>query len=208
MIVLCSRRRPRRRAITLVEILLVLCLLLIIASMAWPVLDKTFDAQRLRKAADQVRAEWARARVKALSTGRIHIFQYAVGADRYATHRRVSSQVDAGGAARDVPPGFTQASYHNPTPFGGERKLPEGVRFVASETIVDSRAEMVAADADSFRSADLGWSEPIFFYPDGTTSTARLVLKNRRGRTIELALRGLTGVVTVGDVQTPQEMLP
>jgi hypothetical protein len=32
-----------------------------------------------------------------------------------------------------------------------------------------------------------------------------LILKNRQGRYIELALRGLTGVVTIGEVQVPAE---
>ena len=37
------------------------------------------------------------------------------------------------------------------------------------------------------------WSVPIFFYPDGTTSTAAVLLKNANGRCIEVRLRGLTG---------------
>ena len=45
-----------------------------------------------------------------------------------------------------------------------------------------------------------GWSEPIFFYPDGTTSNAQLLLRNKEGRMIELFLHGLTGIVKVSDV--------
>jgi len=37
------------------------------------------------------------------------------------------------------------------------------------------------------------WSTPIFFYPDGSTSTAAILLKNEAGRCIEIRLRGLTG---------------
>ena len=37
------------------------------------------------------------------------------------------------------------------------------------------------------------WSVPIFFYPDGSTSTAAVLLKNENGRCIEVRLRGLTG---------------
>ena len=185
-----------------------LALLVIIASLAWPTLNRSFETQRLRKAGDLVRAAWGRARVRAMSTGRIHIFQYTVEGDRYATHRRTTAEVTVDAAAGDLPAGFADASYENPIPFGTERKLPKEVTFVGSEAIYDTRAEMVAADANQFRSVDQGWSEPIFFYPDGTTSTARLVLKNQRGRTLELTLRGLTGVVTVGEVQAPEEGLP
>ena len=37
------------------------------------------------------------------------------------------------------------------------------------------------------------WSTPMFFYPDGSTSTAAILLKNEAGRCIEVRLRGLTG---------------
>jgi len=37
------------------------------------------------------------------------------------------------------------------------------------------------------------WSSPIFFYPDGATSTAAILLKNETGHCIEVRLRGLTG---------------
>ena len=37
------------------------------------------------------------------------------------------------------------------------------------------------------------WSTPIFFYPDGSTSTAAVLIRNEAGRCIEVRLRGLTG---------------
>jgi type II secretory pathway pseudopilin PulG len=43
----------------------------------------------------------------------------------------------------------------------------------------------------------MAWSAPIFFYPDGSTSTAAILLKNTTGRCIEIRLRGLTGTSTV-----------
>ena len=43
----------------------------------------------------------------------------------------------------------------------------------------------------------IAWSTPIFFYPDGSTSTAAVLLKNESGRCIEVRLRGLTGKGTV-----------
>ena len=55
-------RRARRRGVTLVEVLLVLVVLTLIAAIAWPSLQRPFADQRLRDAADMVRAEWASAR--------------------------------------------------------------------------------------------------------------------------------------------------
>ena len=43
----------------------------------------------------------------------------------------------------------------------------------------------------------VAWSAPIFFYPDGSTSTAAVLLKNESGRCIEVRLRGLTGSGTI-----------
>ena len=46
------------------------------------------------------------------------------------------------------------------------------------------------------------WSTPIFFYPDGSTSTAAILLKNEAGRCIEVRLRGLTGTGTAMGITT------
>jgi hypothetical protein len=46
------------------------------------------------------------------------------------------------------------------------------------------------------------WSVPIFFYPDGTTSAAAVLLKNDRGRCIEIRLRGLTGIGKVTEMNS------
>ena len=44
------------------------------------------------------------------------------------------------------------------------------------------------------------WSSPIFFYPDGSTTTAAMLLKNEAGRCIEVRLRGLTGTTMVTEI--------
>ena len=44
------------------------------------------------------------------------------------------------------------------------------------------------------------WSSPIFFYPDGSSTTAAILLKNDMGRCIEVRLRGLTGTSMVTDI--------
>ena len=82
---------------------------------------------------------------------------------------------------------------------------PENVTFVAGEASLEARAETVDYGTDSLGSVEADWSQPILFYPDGTTSTARLVLKNERDHSIELSLRGLTGAVTVSDSYAAEE---
>jgi len=48
------------------------------------------------------------------------------------------------------------------------------------------------------------WSSPIFFYPDGTTSTAAVLLKNESGRCMEARLRGLIGKTTTTEITTQE----
>ncbi|MDR1290846.1 MAG: type II secretion system GspH family protein [Planctomycetaceae bacterium] len=52
---------------------------------------------------------------------------------------------------------------------------------------------------------DKTWSAPIFFYPDGTCSTAALLLKNSNGQFIEIRLRGMTGLTKVTETFTSEE---
>ena len=49
------------------------------------------------------------------------------------------------------------------------------------------------------------WSTPIFFYPDGATSTAAIILKNEAGRCNEIRLRGLTGTSTATGIKAVTE---
>jgi type II secretory pathway pseudopilin PulG len=87
----------------------------------------------------------------------------------------------------------------------GEKLLPEGVDFKLLETASDPAAADAEIAAGAQEPAPSDWSDPIFFYPDGTTSDAQLTLKNGQGRAIELNLRGLTGTVDVGDILTVEE---
>jgi hypothetical protein len=102
----------------------------------------------------------------------------------------------------------------NAAPTCLEQTLPKDVFFVSSQAGLDTLAatttnstsaagDMPSSDAyvaSNIASVGSGWSEPIFFYPDGTTSNAQLLLKNKEGRMIELFLRGLTGIVKVSNV--------
>ncbi len=190
---------PTRRGVTLLEVLLVLTLLVTLASMAWPALKRPLSNQRLRKAADAVRIAWGRARVEAMSSGRTLVFRYEVEGDRYS----IQSYAGAESPPEDESSGGIEDldRYGNDPAVlrGREPKLPEGITFVSSETEEDTRAESLALDEGPSAAGVAGWSEPIVFYPDGTSSTVRIILKSEYDRCVELSLRGLTGVVNVSD---------
>ena len=188
-----------RRAVTLLEVLMVLAVLVALASIAWPAMQRPLSGQRLRKSADTVRIVWARARVKAMSTSQTLVFRFAVEGERYTIQYHAGPEF---AADPDSPEAMeTDGSGEDPLAyvFGREPKLPEGVLFVSAETDEDTRAASLVLEDPPMVEAGTSWSEPILFYPDGTSSTVRLVLQNEFDRAIELSLRGLTGVVTVGE---------
>ena len=82
--------------------------------------------------------------------------------------------------------------------------MPDGVEFMPIETAPDA-ATPTGGPGRPAGSGTPDWSDPIFFYPDGTTSDAQLTLKNDQGRSVELNLRGLTGTVDVGDILSVEE---
>ena len=191
----CGSSDTDRRAITLLEVLLVLALLVILSAMTWPALDRPMANQRLRKAADQVRTAWARARVEAMTTGQTFAFRCTIGENRF----EIAAQ--AGPEAVDVPPADQAA----PAAASRRHTLPEDVRFAGGQTLFDGRAAIFAQREGDAVPADGQLSEPILFYPDGTTSTATLILENRHQRQIEISLRGLTGVMTVGEPRAAED---
>jgi prepilin-type N-terminal cleavage/methylation domain-containing protein len=173
-----------RRGLTLLEVLLVLCMLAALAALAAPALDRPFANQRLAKTADVVRALWARARVDAVEAGCIRAFRCLPGTGQY---RVESLNIDGSDPSVD-PVGFASL------PGTVERILPDGLSFAGLSV------NAMPADA-----GENGWLGPVLFYPDGTSSDALLTLNNRVGRTIDVSLRGLTGVATVGVIQTGAE---
>jgi Tfp pilus assembly protein FimT len=192
--------------------LLVLGLLVAIAALAMPSATRPLESYRLRKSGDLIRAEWAKARASAMETGRTYVFRYEPEADGYHVepwysdedYLESSTLTGIGGAGAPVaaptPQLFDQAA---PMTM---KHLPEEIVFVASETTQDARELLAVQGTDALQNQDASMSSPIFFYPDGTSSTANLLIQNPRGRYIKLTLRGLTGVVYVSDPLSSEQV--
>jgi Tfp pilus assembly protein FimT len=182
-------------------------MVVVVVSLTIPALSQPLDNHRLRRGADQVRARWAQARAKAMEHGRTYVFRYEAGSDVFSVEPWLSGddylesdQLLALGTDA------TGNGLADQTALAAKPdKLPDNVVFVASETTADIRAELVAS-ASTEQAAAAQASPPIFFYPDGTTSTARLMLANQRNRFVTLTLRGLTGVVEVSGLQISEEV--
>ena len=92
-----------------------------------------------------------------------------------------------------------------------EGELPHGVFFRdprARETFnsldtsdTSDTAPLPAEEISRLDAAD--WSEPILFYPNGRAANARLELQGPKGLSVDVTLRGLTGMAKVGKAPTP-----
>jgi prepilin-type N-terminal cleavage/methylation domain-containing protein len=192
--------RDSRLGFTMMELMLVLAIIVTVSAMSWPMLERPLATHRLRSAADDVRAEWCQARVEAMRSGQTYAFRCATDGDRYSI------------APEDSPEGSSLSSGEsNAAMFNSsdedlaacaEKTLPPGVRFVTTEMIEEDPADDLEPDSAL---AEGGTTIPILFYPDGTTSDARVRLGNDRGSGLDLMIRGLTGTVLVGDVVVIEE---
>ena len=188
----------RRRAFTLLEVLLTLALLVVISGIAWIAVQRPLARQRLRSAVDAVRSEWCQARVDAMKSGRTYAFRYMVHGDRYHLGAQDDpSPGDSSPAAQASAPDEEEVG-DEPLPPPVDKTLPQGICFLAAGA--GNNPAATGYDAET-KPADSGndWSDPIYFYADGSTSDARLVLAADRHSAMRLLLRGVTGSVTVED---------
>lgn len=192
------RRNARldRRALTLLEIILVLVLMCVLGGMAYITVMRPMAAQRLETAADQLRAEWLRARNRAMSRGATYAFRCSQENGAYTVEPYNDASEDAslmGSFGGTSVSGNTTASV-----IQGE--LPENIVVHDGNVLAD---ELSSADfAESGLAADgfgTQGSWTILFFPDGTATSAVITLRNEYGRAIDVSLRGLTGAVLVGE---------
>ena len=196
----------RRRAVTLIEVLLVLVILVLVAATAWPSLGRSMADQRLRDAADTVRAEWSRARAKAMSSGVAQRFCYMTDDSIYWIEPCEDVSSNEGEDA--LPRGDAATSEHD------DRQLPDPVTFLEGRVYEDAADPWsVAGDWG----AELGQpgplddgqrGAPVVFQPDGTCTAARLVLSNENDRVITISINALTAIAVVSEVRGAEEVGP
>lgn len=182
----CAAAR-RRAAFTLLELMLVLSVIIVVAGLAAPLLNRSFASQTLQSGADQVRASFGQARIRAIKTGNVFAFLYAPGGDQYTiapflnAYSLINPQILA---ATQAPPQM--------------RSLPRGLQFAGADVSGDARAQFESDGASLQRGMT-----PILFYPDGSSQDAALYLQNQQGGLIRIDLRGLTGMSHVARVPNP-----
>ncbi len=213
------QQSARRKGFTLLELMLVLGILVALAGVSWPALRGPAANARLRDAARKLRADWSAARLDAMEQGTTFAWRYAPEGSLYARMPYaappwVGSQEDS--AARK-----SNQSPRGETTMTVDGQLPESVSFAGPEAYEDLYDGLYEEDPVQSslgsqlleESVPLGdgqgdmvdWSDPVMFYPDGTTSDSVVVLRDEGGRTIRVELRGITGTTTLGPVQSDSE---
>ena len=195
-----------RRAITLFELLLVLVLLVVVSSLAAPLFKGSFSSLRLSRGTDQVLATWSQARTHAIEAGEIFQFRFQPEGSNYRVDPWRGG-LDPAAQQREellVDPDKTKAELEFAN-WKFEDTLPEGISFSKAESAsTDQLGERKLSRLDQDKSA--AWSEPILFFPDGSTSEASLLLKNSKGLLRRATLRSLTGTARSSDFLTQEEV--
>ena len=186
----------RRTALTLFEVLLVLALLVVIAAVSIPLVGNSLARARLDNSGELVRSAWGKARLAAMQAGEPYVFRYEPKGSRYQIACLSAITAEDADDLNTLPAESEEdAEYAEADMLRLEKsRLPTEIVFSAGE--VAALPQLAAAAA----AADGGWSPPILFYPDGTTSDASVLVANSSGETIRVTLRGLTGISRASQV--------
>jgi Tfp pilus assembly protein FimT len=187
------------------ELLLVLAILAAVASVSIPHVGLLLGDRRLARAADQIRIEMTRLRVDAMRQGRVLMLEATSGGNTirikpFQSIADATEAMDQTGSQSSLLSGASQGTLVTLATEQQERLIE-----LPPEISVESVAVVGTARASAIEQATLssqmdGWSRPILFYPDGTTSTAAIVIKHPSlGRRV-VQLRGIIGEATVGEV--------
>lgn len=188
----CGGRRLVRRKLdsksrsgfTLLELILVIAIVIVVAALAAPTVQRTIKTQGINGAAQRVKVAMGQARVQAIRSGEVHAVFFinsrgwfdVAPLSKFREIKSASSQ----GQANQTP--GTRSDFE-------ENLLPQGCQFIASQTSMDSRTAAAMSDSNAANQMEM-----ILFYPDGTSQDARVQIQNDMGDVWQVELRGLTGL--------------
>ncbi len=195
-----------RRAFTLLELLLTLSILAAIASVVIPQIGLLMGDRQLVRAGEQLRIEMTRQRVEAMREGRVMMIQAMIEGSTLRTRPYFSTSdatesADQTGSQSALLTGADQGNVVAlQTDADAEQliDLPEGVRVTSVGVVSAARASEI--EQITLADQGAGWSRPILFYPDGTTSTASIVLSSESIGRVVVKIRGITGDATISEV--------
>ncbi|MCO8121981.1 prepilin-type N-terminal cleavage/methylation domain-containing protein [Stieleria sp. TO1_6] len=200
-----------KRGFTLLELLLVMAILSVMGSIAIPQVAWLLGDRRIVRGAKLIREELMLARIDAMREGRTLMMDAMLesNAVRVRPYFSLSDSVNAldqTGSQSSLLSGAEQGQFVAVVADESQTRtieLPEDVT-VKSVAVVSAARAMEIQQASLASSQADGYSQPILFYPDGTTSTAAMILTHPTHGQITIKLRGITGDVTVSEVGANQ----
>lgn len=188
------------------ELLLSLAVFAAIASVVIPQFTGLLGDRGLVRAGNQIQIRMLQLRVQAMREGRVMMMEGkaddgSIRTRPYYSMADSTETMDQSGSQSALLTGADQANAIMTTqdPEATETmEMPEGVVFQG--VLVASAARALEIEQASQGMMSSGWSRPVLFFPDGTTSTARLTLTDPLTGTIDIDLRGITGDARVGEI--------
>ena len=201
----------RRSGFTLFELILVLIILVTLAAIAFPTLEAMVSSRRLQQSAERLQNELLEARVEAMKTGQAQVFRATINGNTYTIEPWLSGNEDsdasagatvmsASGVVETERTSTGQVALSSISADGDAKQLDNDVQFMGIETLVDARNALeIQKSGETVPMAGVGTavsggiSSPLLVYPDGSSTTAQIILAGSRGRRMAIQLRGVTG---------------
>ncbi len=194
MSTVATRCDGNRRGFTLLEVVLVLAIIVAVGAVAAPIFQGTLRGERLRKGVELISIDWTRTRAKAMEMGETQVWLCELSDGSYSSSVYSGVQgLSPSDAASLVSASTGLSSSDASSGSFGQSAMPDGVSI--SDVLI-SDADTVVMMSQSTNSMESG-SATIFFYPDGTSSSARLTVTNEEEQTMSVMLNGLSGTIRV-----------
>jgi Tfp pilus assembly protein FimT len=212
-----TRKSKKRSGYTLFEMLMVQALLVAMVAASWPALRSPLGKSQLVDAAKQLRVELIKARHRAIETGVAQQFRYQPGTRHYEiapAARQKSASLSTSSVSKSR---IADVSNDDTEDEVICRELPSEIAFADRTSSTDeenapgrasqvkSTTEAAERETESWSVGDEEWSSPVVFHPNGRTSSAKIALRGASDFEIEVSLRGLTGIASIGDAHRVDE---
>jgi Tfp pilus assembly protein FimT len=199
----------RRRAYTLLELLLVVGILMICAGAVAPSVMGMLASYHLKDGVQKVQSALGSTRVHAIDATSTYEFRFEPGGRHFLAVPTDIEVLNAPGPAvsadgSSLAPGMFQAGM-----------LPETLSFqVSASSGPAPTSPAMPAASDTGWTAGLGrmpgasdfatvnWSDPIYFRPDGTATDTTFAVVDTRGAGYRFTIREVTGEIFVHPLET------
>lgn len=191
-----------RRGFTLMEMMLVLAVLAVFASLTVPSVVRMYRARRLSEAAEHVRALAASARVRAIETGLIYQFCTETNGTHFVVAPFEPDHLNSGNVGQNGQPMSlaSRASGNLPKGYTLTASFPG---IVTTAGVTPAGHKIASGSLDGLPNAgelsNLNWSNPVLFNPDGAAnSDTEITVTDSWSQEIRIRVRAFTGSVTMG----------